>query len=266
MFKNEITYGYDDVCIIPAITTDIEHRVECLTKKEGMLPIFTAPMSSVVNEQNAGIFQKNGIIPIIPRNIPLDRRNELVKTGVWVSYSLNEFEDFIKENETVAPGTKILIDLANGHMKKMLKVAKAAKEKYGYDNLILMSGNIANAETYKDYCRAGIDFIRVGIGGGCFHPDTLIKTKNGIKKIADVTLGDEVLTHKNRYKKVVDKKCEKTNNNMVLVNNIKCTDNHMFYVVNSKDKDIINENNLHEYGYWVEAGNLNKDEHLLIHM
>ena len=36
----------------------------------------------------------------------------------------------------------------------------------------------------------------------CFVKDTKIKTKNGIKNIQDIKVGDLVLTHKNRYKHV----------------------------------------------------------------
>lgn len=38
----------------------------------------------------------------------------------------------------------------------------------------------------------------------CFPGDTLIYTKLGYKKIKDISIGDEVLTHKNRWKKVVN--------------------------------------------------------------
>lgn len=264
MFRPKITYGYDDIGIVPAVTTEIEHRNECITKKNGMLPIFASPMSTVLNEKNADLFEENGIIPIIPRNVDLSLRNEIVKTGRWVAYSLNEFESFIEENDSLNNETKILIDVANGHMEKILRLSRNAKKKFGNGNLKLMSGNIANPDAYREYCRAGIDYVRVGIGGGCFHPDTLITTKKGLKKISDIKVGDEVITHKNRYMKVLNKKREKANDNMMLVNNVKCTNNHKFYVINVSDKESVNENNLSEYAYWVEAEKLNKETHLLI--
>lgn len=166
MFKPEITYGYNDIGIMSAPTTEIEHRAECITKKDGMLPIFTAPMSTVLNEKNADIFEDNKIIPIIPRSVDISLRNKIVKSGRWVAYSLNEFEKFIEQNDSINSGTKILIDLANGHMKKIFDLAKKARNKYGYDDLTLMSGNIDNPEAYKEYCRAGINYVRVGVGGG----------------------------------------------------------------------------------------------------
>lgn len=174
MFKKEVTYGYGDVCIIDAITSDIEHRSDCNTKKDGMLPIFTAPMSSVLNEKNYSIFQEHGIIPIIPRTVPIEKRDELAHMGVWVSYSLNEFIDFIERNDILPVDTKICIDLAKGNLTTIFDAAKKAKQKFG-ENITLMSGNIANPETYKEYCRAGIDYVRlsVGSGAGCLSASNL---------------------------------------------------------------------------------------------
>lgn len=50
-------------------------------------------------------------------------------------------------------------------MRKLIDLCKSVKQKYG-GHVILMAGNIANPDTYIDYALAGIDFVRVGIGGG----------------------------------------------------------------------------------------------------
>ena len=50
-------------------------------------------------------------------------------------------------------------------MFKLWEISKRIKEKYG-NNIELMVGNIANPETYRKYCEIGVDWIRVGIGGG----------------------------------------------------------------------------------------------------
>lgn len=164
--KSEMTYGYNDVSIQPAKISEIEHRSECLTKKNGYLPIFTAPMSTVINEKNYDIFDSNGIIPILPRNIDITIRNKYMEEGKWVAYSLSEFEEIIDKYESFNVPAHIVIDVANGNMKKIFTLSKKAKEKYGKNNIILMAGNIANPETYMEYCKAGIDYARCCIGGG----------------------------------------------------------------------------------------------------
>lgn len=42
--------------------------------------------------------------------------------------------------------------------------------------------------------------------GACLLDTALIETRHGVKKIVDVNVGDEVLTHKNRWKKIISKK------------------------------------------------------------
>lgn len=172
MLLNKTTYSYNDIAIVPSIKSDIEHRSECKVLDEnGFLPIFTAPMSTVVCEENVEIFEKNHIIPIIPRNISYDKRMEYLKEGKWVAFGLNEFEEtFIKKNynkEYHIP--HILIDIANGHMTKMHSLVRKAKEKYCTDGIIIMVGNVANPHTYEILSDCGADYVRfsIGSGGGC---------------------------------------------------------------------------------------------------
>ena len=51
--SDTIKYSYNDISIVPAVISDIEHRAECNPYDDkGMLPLFTAPMDSVVNLEN----------------------------------------------------------------------------------------------------------------------------------------------------------------------------------------------------------------------
>ena len=171
MFKTNTRYGYNDVMIQPAVVSDIEHRSECNPYiEDGMLPIFTAPMSTVVDTQNYDLFYENHLFAILPRNIDWEIRKEWIYEGKWVAVSLSEFEDFIcdEANFFQRPNDyrlRIVIDVANGHMKKIFKLSCIAKSIHG-NRLEIMSGNIANPETYNKYCEAYIDYVRVGIGGG----------------------------------------------------------------------------------------------------
>ena len=127
------------------------------------LPLFTAPMSCVISPDNYHDFKKCGINTIIPRNVHINTRLKLAK-DTFVALGLEEFKKLINE-EKLPYKMFICIDVANGHMLQLYELSKYAKEKYG-DNLILMVGNIANPDTYIEYSRIGVDYVRCGIGTG----------------------------------------------------------------------------------------------------
>lgn len=183
MLKEKIGYSYNDITIIPSVISNISSRSECnpfIDQIDNWLPIFTAPMASVVNEDNLDDFIKNGIVPIIPRNIDIERRKYLINKKQWVALSLKEFEDLFITNVEDRQGDSnthyfICVDIANGHMNSLYTKCVMAKQfagQLGY-KLTIMTGNIANPETYKWICNFNklckssiIDYIRVGIGGG----------------------------------------------------------------------------------------------------
>lgn len=157
-----------EITIIPAKISDIDSRSECNPYYGEILPLFTAPMSAVVGVNSWKDYMNNKINPIIPRSVPIEKRlNFLSNTTMFVSFSLSEIQQqFIDKDYTDYNGQfHILIDIANGNMKKMFDVVKQLKEIYG-SKIIIMAGNIANPETYEKYCQLEIDYCRVGIGGG----------------------------------------------------------------------------------------------------
>ena len=153
-------YGLKDICIVPSIISNIEHRSEINIPKT--LPLITAPMSSVCSEYNIDIYEKNGIHGILPRNIKLENRLALSKY-YFTAFSLQEIIDnFCKDkkyNYVFA-----CIDIANGHMQKLIDIIKKFKEYNPYSFLIV--GNIANPLTYLELSNAGADAVRCGIGSG----------------------------------------------------------------------------------------------------
>ena len=153
-------FDWNDLTIIPDTLSTIASRSEINTYKNGKLPIFTAPMDMVIDENNISDFELNRINICLPRNVKYDISKS---TEHFYSYGLDEVIE-IFENSYPLP-RKILIDVANGHMFKLWEISKRIKVKYG-DNIELMVGNIANPETYRKYCEIGVDWIRVGIGGG----------------------------------------------------------------------------------------------------
>lgn len=177
MLIKEMKYSYNDIAIVPAVKSNVEHRSECnpFTGQfnNSDLPIFTAPMSTVVNEQNFNLFEKNHIIPILPRNFDLETRIDYLRRGKWTAVGLQEFEDLFINNDwdmEIYPDVNVLIDIANGHMSKLHDMIYYAKVKYKWPNRFkIMAGNIANPMTYYELAKAGCDMIRVniGVGEGC---------------------------------------------------------------------------------------------------
>lgn len=291
MIENLKGYSYNDLTIVPSEISNISSRSECNPFiNENFLPIFASPMASVVNIDNEQTFLENGIIPIIPRNIANLEKNreqtlECVNDQMWVALSLKDFVNLFIDYYAERVGDFrthyfIVVDIANGHMKSLYDKCIKAKE-LARDNgykLTIMTGNIANPQTYEWLCEnvvytnkdgykeTAIDFIRVGIGGGsgCFIDGTKIKTKNGEKNIEQISNGEYVMTIDGTYQKVISTIRYKTNDLIKINNEITSTKNHKFFVINKCDKDIVNENNLQKYGYWVEADKLDKDKHLLV--
>lgn len=168
--NKQIKYCLDDIMISPASISNIEHRSECnVLDERGMLPLFTAPMDSVVSTINAPLFTSNGINPIIPRTEALHTRIYYSLKGLWAAYSLSEFEEVFANKDKMLnkEGDKIrvLIDIANGHMEKMYALVKIAKTIY-QDNISIMVGNIANPKTYSSAFLAGADYVRLSVGTG----------------------------------------------------------------------------------------------------
>lgn len=192
--RNKIKLGYDDISIVPERVTNIRHRTKCNCYTDTYsLPIFVAPMDNVVDVDSAEKYTDESINIIYPRTIPLKERISLMLDYLnhqwkFTAFSLNEVQDlFINElsedidnkdiiydlresaienaADTSIMAYRICIDIANGHMSDLINTIKTIKQMYG-NKVIVMSGNIANPNTYKDYEEVGCDFVRCSIGSG----------------------------------------------------------------------------------------------------
>lgn len=153
-------FDWNDITIIPDTLSTIASRSEINPLQNGKLPIFTAPMDMVIDENNISEFELNNVNICLPRNVKFD---SLKNDNYFYSYGLDEMIELFESGKELPK--KVLIDVANGHMLKLWEISKRIKEKYG-DKIELMVGNIANPDTYRKYCEIGVDWIRVGIGGG----------------------------------------------------------------------------------------------------
>jgi hypothetical protein len=174
----DIKFDFDDILITPSSVSNIDSRNEIdIYDDNGMLPLFTSPMFDVVSDININEFINNRIYGINPRRNENDYNNSNIISHDpkrFISFGLNEFNniflntsniDFIDNINNSSKPIYVLIDIANGHMTKLITSIKHAKKIYG-TNLVLMVGNIANPETYHILSDAGARYIRVGIGNG----------------------------------------------------------------------------------------------------
>lgn len=167
-------YNLDEITLIPAVTTDIKSRSECspYTDIENsfvpVLPIFTSPMDSVIDETNYLTYTDHLINPIFPRTVPWDLRMKYMKLGYWVTIGLKEAKYLYEQWKNQLPDFVpfICIDQANGHMNDLLRLCLQLKLLFGNGNLFIMTGNAANPATYEEYGRCKIDYIRVAVGTG----------------------------------------------------------------------------------------------------
>jgi len=132
-------------------------------------------------------------------------------------------------------------------------------------NVFIIAGNVSTLEAVKDLAEWGADAAKVGISPGCFTPDSLVLTSEGYISLSEIKEGDNVLTHKNRYKKVVSKQSYIGEQDLIKINDLPaCTQSHEFYVIDKENRELANETNIDDYAYWIQAKHLDKTKHLII--
>ena len=156
-------FDFKDITLVPETISTISSRSEInIFTPEGSLPIIVSPMDTVVNKENYEIFLDENLEVCLPRG-----ERPYYDNTFW-SISLSDFELMIHKHKTygtMVHQKRILVDIANGHMSKLYDLCKYFTENMKSTNQ-LMIGNIANPNTYELFAELGVDYIRVGIGGG----------------------------------------------------------------------------------------------------
>ena len=162
------TFDFDDILIVPTVKTHITSRYRDIALPHP-LPLFTAPMDTVVSLDNMHEFHSQGIRIALPRTIihkDFIYNYNAVPSHYFLSVGFNNLDKLCKSNfRQLNENQHILIDVANGHMMKIVDYAK--KLKNFRPDVTIMVGNIANPLTYRWYAEHNcVDYIRVGIGNG----------------------------------------------------------------------------------------------------
>jgi len=262
-------FDFDDLLIEPEMHTSIRSRKQVnILDEKMMLPLFTAPMDTVISQDNIKLFASHGIYSIMPRKSEYTPDDISTDYKTWFSYGLDDFNKLFLDNHIkVKEGEKmfVLIDIANGHMKEVKESVERAKDVYGR-SLVLMVGNCANPLTFLSLAQAGADYVRMGIGNGCFVPGSTIRTDKGLIPIESIRKNDYVLTHKNRFRKVLDIFIYDKEESITYINGVGSTDNHEYYVIDKEHADIVNDENIDFYAKWIPAELLDESKHLLVEL
>lgn len=181
--REDRKFDLDDIAIVPSIVSEINSRSECDIEVEfevnfegtghKVLPLMASPMDTVVCEENYERYILEGIIPCMPRRKRAHFGNRCLNLAdqYFQSFGLSEIElDLYSEDKNLDAFynfPNVLIDIANGHMERLVRIVKDIKEKF--PSITLMVGNVAHPLTYKNLALAGADYVRcsIGTGAGC---------------------------------------------------------------------------------------------------
>lgn len=150
-------FDFNDISVMPDIISEISTRNDInIFDMNDKLPLIVSPMDTVVDEFNYKIFKDLGMYVCVPRYT-----EHIDDDEIFISYGLKDIEKILINGEKLPK--RVLIDIANGHSRRLIDASKKIKEDYECE---LMAGNIANPETFRVYSEIGIDYARVGIGAG----------------------------------------------------------------------------------------------------
>ena len=273
--KKIMKFDFNDINLKPRKSI-VDSRSQCdtslkLGKFQFQLPIIPANMQAIIDEDIAIKLSEGGYFYIMHRfDIDVVEFIKTMKsynypTSISIGVNNDSYELINQLVELDLIPDFITIDIAHGHSIKMEKMLQFLKEKL--PQTFLIAGNISTPEGVEDLQNWGADALKCGIGPGCFISTSMVKTESGIKSLSEISIGDSVLTHENRFKKVLEKHNYTGEQDLIKINNLPpCTEKHEFYVIKKSDKDIVNEENLSKYAFWIEAYKLDKNIHLLVKM
>lgn len=267
MFKN--SYTYNDIGIVPTKLSTVKSRDEVDTSIKFLeqslsLPIILAPMKRVVGWKMTQAIHSLGGAVILPRSeIEYDLQAfNAAPYGTIQSIPARSGMEWLDAFDYTEL-TTVCIDVANGFNTYVEELVNHIHNRY--KEMKIIAGNVASLEGFQFLSDLKVDAVRVGVGSGagCFIANTLIRTNNGIKPIQYIKKGDFVLSHTGTFREVINLHQEETSK-LLNINGTISTPSHKYLVINKIDKELVNEENLHKFGYWIEAERLDKEQHLLI--
>jgi IMP dehydrogenase len=210
---------YDDIQLVPAYS-EIESRKSIklntmVSRRYGLcVPVIASPMDTVCGFDMACKLMQMGGLGVIHRFMSIEEQCKII--GRFKSYTYEstvdeyiiekwstmyddlhpefpyipiaaaigvQIDDTRRAKELVKSGANILIiDVAHGHHKNVIDMVKWCKDQDELYHVDIIAGNIATADAAIDLENAGVDGLRVGVGGGSLCT-TRIKTGFGVPNV-----------------------------------------------------------------------------------
>lgn len=170
----------------------------------------------------------------------------------------------------------IVIDTAHGHSSRVIEAVKEIKRTHA--DMQLVAGNVATFEATRELIDAGVDAVKTGVGPGsiCFDSEAqILMGDSSIKRIADVRVGESVITHKGRAREVTKTYRRQCQGTMIKINIggcpdvVRATPNHEFLAVTFDAPESLRRRNGAKYFFhskhntglrWVRADELKKQD------
>jgi IMP dehydrogenase len=182
-------YTFDDLLLVPSfskvvpIDTILKTK---LTKKITLnIPVLSAAMDTVTEDEMAIALAKLGGLGVIHKNLSIDMQADMVKkvkhepvlptdkdanldpdgrlrVGAAVGVGADTYD---RVNKLYEAGVDIIaVDSAHGHSKGVIETIKQIRALF--PNLDIIGGNVVTAQAAIDLIYAGASAIKVGVGPG----------------------------------------------------------------------------------------------------
>jgi len=203
-----LSLSYDDVLLIPQYSeinsrNDVNVETKITNRLILKIPLISSNMSDVTGVDMAIAMARLGGIGVIPRFMSPEEEANMIsvvkKKKLLVGASIGLRNGMFDRCEALinAGADIFFLDVAHGHMKKVLDAIHNFKNKF--EKIDLVAGNVATSYAAEDLFKAGADCIKVGIGPGSICT-TRIETGSGVPQITAIL---EAASIARKYKKTL---------------------------------------------------------------
>ena len=189
MFKT--AYSFDDVLLRPKYSnivsrSDIDLTLDISTPSPMKLPVFAAPMDTIMSANMARVVYEAGGRGVMHRYCTVEEQAQVVReAGREVFAAVGVTGDYYERAFEVvdAGAVGLCVDVAHGD--HVLAKTAVSNLRQAFPDIHIMAGNVATLKAFDLLAEAGATSIRVGVGGGSIC-STRIQTGHGVPTFQSV--------------------------------------------------------------------------------